>query len=87
MCVHTAPSCLGLTVTKVTSRRAAPSLWWGRYMLYQVVHVGLPKVLEIVIVLGYLLTDLYSPQIVFNKMTTTVVEKRSARCSLLTECV
>ena len=43
-------------------------------MLYQVVHVGFPKVLEIVIVLGYLLTDLYSPQIVFNKMTTTVVE-------------
>ena len=43
-------------------------------MLYQVVHVVNPKDLEIVIVLGYLLTDLYSPQIVFNKMTTTVVE-------------
>ena len=42
-------------------------------MLYQVVHVVIPKDLEIVIVLGYLLTDLYSPQIVFNKMTTTVV--------------
>ena len=38
-------------------------------MLYQVVHVGNPKVLEIVIVFGYLLTDLYSPQIVFNEMT------------------
>ena len=32
-------------------------------MLYQVVHVENPKVHTIVIELGYLLTDLYSPQI------------------------